>query len=247
MHKGKDDNSRSGHNATITAYPPILFPATGQARDGVVIQQWEEPKVLDYSRAGDGTGPTYADWGLEPPQNVREFTPAFLMRGSPEHQAMEATISITDRERVRALYFVKTATKGKGFDKAAPLLIKPKVLQTAFAAMPPEAKNWFYPPFFTREMKRARVVMWLRNDQQFLPAIYVPNMTVAFFVAAAFRRVVACPACGVLFVPEAERLDGSRSEKYHTVACGQRYRQKQFRIRHKLKAKKGKQGKERKR
>src|SRR5262249_45072897 len=75
------------------------------------------------------------------------------------------------------------------------------------------------------------VVMWRTKSEQFLPAILCPNVRTASFVAAAFRGLAVCPNCLRLFDPYAERIDGSKGDKYCTAACGSRYRQRLYRRR----------------
>ena len=68
-------------------------------------------------------------------------------------------------------------------------------------------------------------------------------MKTAMFAFAAFHGAAACPNCGELFALDSRRVDGSKGERYCTAACGQRYRQKVYRL--KGKAKTGKSRKKR--
>jgi hypothetical protein len=76
------------------------------------------------------------------------------------------------------------------------------------------------------KIKPARIVIL----PDFTPALRCPSLSVAMFAFAAYRGVVVCPNCQKLFAVDSERVDGSASERYCTVACGSRYRQKVYRL-----------------
>ena len=240
------DNELHRHNVPITARPPILIPATGQANDGLIIQMGATgPKVLDFGRQG-GSGLAYAEWGLDPFRTVKEFTSAYMQPGSLEHAEMETNIKDKDwttlKQGLVSLYyshgtFPKNMKEAKReLSKASQRLFADPRLRATFAGgQLPQVTAWFFPAFFNREMRRARFVLWLTKKNLVIPAIYCPTLKTAFFVAAAFRGIVVCPNCGELFAPDTERTDKTGSEKYCKAACGQRYRQKLYRQRRRLK------------
>ena len=87
-----------------------------------------------------------------------------------------------------------------------------------------------YPLVFSKAMERAKVRMWCK-DGEWLPVIWCPNMKTAMYAYAAFNGVETCLNCQKLFCLDVPRVDDSRSEKYCTVACGQRFRQRIYRKR----------------
>jgi hypothetical protein len=240
-------NESNNHNSNITARPAILIPATGTENNGWVIQMGKTgPRVLVPPL------PQYIEWDLEPFQSVRVFTSAFMRLGSPERAEMEAGASKKDREtydgllRLRATHATlpfpldEKAAK-RELSKAGTKLIEDPRIQATFAGgQVRKVAAWFFPAFFNRELKQARVVLWLTKQNQFVPAIFCPDMKTAMFAFAAFGHIVACPNCGELFAVDAERPDKSRAEKYCTVACGSAYRQKAYRARLKAKVKRKK-------
>jgi hypothetical protein len=245
MYKKKSDNATQRHNAPVTGRPAILFPAIGQANDGLVIQMGKTgPQVLSTgSQLGGAPLLGWADWGLEPFECVTEFTGAFMRVGTPEYATMEARTTKKERDTLHGLLQLR-ATRAtfpfplepkaarKVLSDATKLLIGDSRLQATFqVGRLPEVAEWFYPAFFNRELKGARLVLWLTKQKQFIPAIFCPLMKTAMFAFAAFRGVVACPNCGELFTLDSERPDKSKSERYCTAACGQRFRQKMYRAR----------------
>jgi hypothetical protein len=212
----------------------------------LVIQMGKAgPRVLDFQTEAL---PRYVEWGLEF-QSVKEFTSAYMRVGAPEHAEMEAGTSEKDRETWKGLLQLRAthatspfplderAAKRELASAGAKLIEDPRIQATFAGGQVRKVAAWFYPAFFNRELKRSRVVLWLTKQNQFVPAIFCPDMKTAMFAFAAFGRIVACPNCGELFAPDSDRLDKSRSEKYCTVACGSAYRQRTYRTRLKVKAK----------
>jgi hypothetical protein len=236
MSNTKHDNESRKHNDTITPRPAILVPATGKNNDGWIWQMGREgPQVIE---ADWSPLPPYAEWGLDPPETVVEFTGAFMRVGTPERATMEANVSAKDRETLHSLLKLRAASETapkaarRELAEAAKKLIPDARLRATFqAGHLPEVAEWFYPAYFNRELKGARLVLWLTKQKRFLPAIFCPNMKTAMFAFAAFRGVAACRNCGTLFTLDSERPDKSKSEHYCTAACGQRYRQKTYRKR----------------
>lgn len=251
MNADRSDNAKQQHNVSIAARLPILIPATGPVNDGLIIQMGVAgPRVLDFREEG-APGPVYADWGLKPFQTVKEFTSAYTQPGSVEHSELETDITDKDWKTLRqglvSLYYshgtFPTGMKEakRELSKASQRLPTDPRLQATFAGgQLPQVTAWFYPAFFNRELRRARLVLWLTKRNQFIPAIFCPSMKTALFAFAAFRGVAACANCGELFSPDSARADKSMSEKYCTAACGQRYRQKVYRLKVKAKTKSGK-------
>jgi hypothetical protein len=93
-----------------------------------------------------------------------------------------------------------------------------------------EMAKRLYPLVFSKAMERAKVRMWCK-DGEWLPVIWCPNMKTAMYAYAAFNGVETCLNCQKLFCLDVPRVDDSRSEKYCTVACGQRFRQRIYRKR----------------
>jgi hypothetical protein len=88
-----------------------------------------------------------------------------------------------------------------------------------------------YPLIFGKALQQARVRMWPTDSGEFLPVIWCDNMTTAMFAYGAFKGVDTCQNCAKLFCTDLPRVDESRAEKYCTVACGQRFRQRIYRKR----------------
>lgn len=118
------------------------------------------------------------------------------------------------------------------------LLVKDPTLRKTSVRQPRELAEMFYPAFLVREMKSAKLVMRCTDAGHFLPAIFCPTARVAAFVAAAFRGLRVCPHCLEVFDPNSERVDGSKSGTYCSVAHGSAYRQKLYRLSLKGKARK---------
>ena len=93
------------------------------------------------------------------------------------------------------------------------------------------AAVWFYPKLVAKEMEKARVAIWMTKDQQFIPAILCPTVKAAILVQIAFKGVNVCPNCGSLFVADAKR------SRYCKTACGQAFRQSDYRDRKRRTAK----------
>jgi hypothetical protein len=236
MSNTKHDNDSLKHNEAITPRPAILVPSTGKDNDGWILQMGKDgPQVIE---ADWSPLPAYAEWGLNPLETVVEFTGAFMRVGTPERATMEANVSAKDRETLHGLLKLRAASETapkaarRELAEAAKTLIPDARLRATFqAGRLPEVAEWFYPAYFNRELKGARLVLWLTKQKRCLPAIFCPNMKAAMFAFAAFRGVAACANCGELFTLDSQRADKSKSEKYCTAACGQRYRQKTYRNR----------------
>jgi hypothetical protein len=231
------------HNAAITPRTAILIPASGADNDGLVIELGKAgPRVIEFE---PGT-PSYAEWGLQPFQSVREFTDAFMRDGTPEYMEMNAAVSPKSIETWRGLLQLRASqiatddTVGKqALSRAGTSLLDDPRLRKAFVdGHRSRLAPWFYPAFVNRELKDTKLVLWLTKRSQFVPAIFCPNMRAALFAATAFRRIAACPNCKQLFALDSERADGGRGERYCTALCGQRYRQRMYRQRLKARAKK---------
>jgi hypothetical protein len=249
MEKAKVINGGPHHNAGITARTAILLPTTGQQNDGLVIQMGRTgPHFL-------APMPGFVEWGLEPFESVREFTAAFMRVGSPEHTEMEASTTRKDRETYKALLQLRSthatfpirldekAARRELSSAGSKLIEDPRIQATFGGGEIRRIAAWFYPAFFNRELARTRLVLWLTKQNQFVPAILCPDMKTAMFAFAAFGHIAACPNCGNLFALDSGRVDGSKGERYCKAVCGERYRQKVYRL--KVKAKTGKSKKKR--
>jgi hypothetical protein len=236
--KPENDDAARKHDATMTPRPAILFRATGKDNDGWILEMGKTgPQVIE---ADWSPLPAYEDWSLDPPQTVTKFTGAYMRLGTPERAVMEANVSAKDRDTLHGLLKLRAASETapkaaqRELAEAAKKLIADARLRATFqTGHLPDVVEWFYPAFFNRELKGARLVLWLTKQKRFLPAIFCPNMKTAMFAFAAFRGVAACRNCGELFTLDVERPDKSKSEVYCTAACGLRYRSKTYRARKK--------------
>jgi hypothetical protein len=129
-----------------------------------------------------------------------------------------------------------------GYDRGFPMAPAARLAPAVFRSNDPntwrnhlkgqgrEAARRLYPSFFSKAIKRSRLRMWCK-DGEWMPVIWCPNLTTAMFTHAAFNRVETCLNCQKLFCLDVPRVDDSRSEKYCTVACGQRFRHRIYRKR----------------
>jgi len=228
MRNGKLGNGTQRHNAPITAKPRIVIPANGQENDGFVLRMSSAgPRRVPADLEGKKF---FAEWGIEQFEAVQEFTPAAVFGASTEKgSAMLKALSLM--QYAHGVFDSDAVAARKAISDAAELLIDDTELQGVFSTgSPREVANWFYPAFFTREIRGAQLVMWRTKQEQFLPAIYCPNIKTASFVAVAYRGLAACLNCYRVFSPGSISVDDSSSEKYCTVACGQRNRQKIYRL-----------------
>jgi hypothetical protein len=133
---------------------------------------------------------------------------------------------------LRHAYFaVEEVTAVAILDEVGPLLFSdPNTFRNHLRGQGREAARRLYPLYFSKAMKRSRVRMWCK-DGEWMPVVWCPNMTTAMFAHAAFNGVETCLNCQKLFCLDVPRVDGSSSEKYCTIACGQRFRQRMYRKR----------------
>jgi hypothetical protein len=253
------------HNAPITRPTPrIVFPEKPDFKrlmdpDRTKEVQKPFPRPV---RQGLGIGDDfYQLWGerfdarlyvsLEEVQETREFTSEFWFSRRKE---LEGETNEYDRLRVRALRLLRNAYFGESdesfqdvFDRAMKMLThhpqnliprlrgrNSQALEFSIRGKEREAARHIYPLFLSKMMERAKVRMWCK-DGEWVPVIWCPNMTTAMYVHAAFNGVETCLNCEKVFCRDVPRVDGSRSEKYCTIACGQRFRQRMHRRRQKSK------------
>jgi hypothetical protein len=232
----------SDHNEGITrkARPRIMFPAADfadwvakfdEANNREAGNKPFDPDILIYLCMT-----TEGDWP------VHEFNHEYWFSRRKE---LEKGTSETDRTRLRALRLLRYAFFGEEeqasleiFDEAVNLLSKdPKLAWIKDTkGHGRDAAQRLYPLYFAKAMKRAEVRMWCKNGE-WIPIIWCPDMTTAMFTYAAFKGVETCLNCQKLFCLDVPRVDDSRSEKYCTVACGQRFRQRIYRKRQAKEAK----------
>jgi hypothetical protein len=210
-------NESDEHNAGITPRPRILFP--------VLSSDELTQKVL---------GKIAHLW---------EFTAAFFELGTPQHKEFEAEVSEADRKMLRSLTLMRCASSAddpiakRNLADVTRLLVPEYPGNTGEYFRVNDAKKIarrLYPALLKEMVKRAR----LSISGKFVPEILCPNMTVAAFAFAAYRGISVCLNCQKLFAADSPRPDSSNSEKYCTAACGQRYRQKVYRINSKRKGNK---------
>jgi hypothetical protein len=243
------------HNATITrgllrdgassalSKPRIIFPK----KDAV-------PRLLEWFKEGETEGSQPEDpdnwvfgkkfdmeldaW-LDDPSKAREFTSEYW--NSPaRRKELDKETSEADRDRVialRALRHAFTADEDKARDILNRVQEKLSFPEKLAVDLPFSANRnrirLLYPLIFSDALKNSRVRMWPTQDGEYVPVIWCEDMTAAMFAHAAFNGVEACQNCGKLFCPDLPRVDGSRAEKFCTVACGQRLRQRVYRKRRK--------------
>ncbi len=221
MRSVEERNYAHHNNAPITARPRIFFPSTSGKWKGVEVRR----VIL--------------------PSRMTEFTDAYITMGTPEYREMEKTVgagSLTWLRALRLLRYVQvddeTAARN-ALAEVGKLLSEDPDFQSALAATkkPKAVAALLYDVYFAREMTEARLVIHRAERGHFIPVIHCRNMTTAMFVFAAYGGVEACVNCQKLFAVGAPRPDGSSSERYCTAACGQRYRQKLYRLRKKSQAK----------
>jgi len=171
---------------------------------------------------------------------LTEFTSAYATPGTPKYSEMVQSTTERDRNRLRALRLLRYVHAGhddmaakKALSDAGQILFDDPQFQSVFvgAKSPREAARVLYPGYFTDEIKGARLAIHRTKHGEFIPVVRCPNMTTAMFVFAAFHGIETCLNCQKLFAVDAARPDGSSSERYCTAACGQRYRQKLYRLR----------------
>ena len=229
------------HNAGITrlARPRILFPADDFSD---WVAKFERPGRKDRGKPFDTDILIHLCMTTEGDWPVREFNHEYWLSRRKE---LEKGTSESDRTRLRALRLLRYAFFGEEeesslaiLDEALNLLSKDTKLEWIkhVKGHGRDAAQRLYPLYFAKAMKRAEVRMWCQNGE-WMPIIWCPDMTTAMFTFAAFNGVETCLNCQKLFCLDVPRADDSRSEKYCTVACGQRFRQRIYR---KKQAKEGK-------
>lgn len=213
MGKMEKRNEIEHHNDSITARPRIYF----RERPG----EWD--RVI----------------GIAP--HTREFTSSHVTLGTPEYKEMEQAITTKSRNRLRALRLLRyvcvesdeTAARKTLVDAGQLIFDDPK-LAALFAAGgddPRKAASDAYRQFFNEELRGSWLAVQRTKRGEFIPVIRCDDMKTAMFAFAAFRGLETCLNCQKLFVVDAPRPDDSSSERYCSGTCGQRYRQKLYRLR----------------
>jgi hypothetical protein len=217
VNKTEQHNQEGDHNGSITPAPVILFRAETQT--------------------GERAEMVRAVFGSKL-MRVRRFTPEYLIPGTTEHKWMESATTESDRATLKAISLLRYAHNAPDGDTTAKALRDAaQILLPDHPARAEYVTSKLYASLLTQGMNGAKVIMWTSPERETVPAIMCPSLRVALFVAAAFRAMAACANCQKLFALDAERLDGSASEKYCTASCGQRFRQRMYRLRTKETAK----------
>jgi hypothetical protein len=159
----------------------------------------------------------------------RELTPEYFLPGTDEHKFMEVVTTEQDRNTLRAISLLRyaheagpdSATMAKALADAARILI-PNAPVGDYQKL---GLADLYSSLLTKGMTGSTLVM-AHN----VPAVLCPDLKAALYVASAYRSVAACANCRKLFALDAERVDGSASEKYCTASCGQKFRQRMYRL-----------------
>jgi ribosomal protein S27E len=171
---------------------------------------------------------------------VKEFTADYMSMGSPEYREMKNATTQAARNRLRALRLLRythidndeTSARKVLADAMQLLDDLPESMLTGVKE-PRKVASVLYSMYLAGEIKSARLVIHRTERGEFLPVIRCPDLKTALYVFAAYRGVEACLNCGNLFATDGPRPDASSSERYCTAACGQRYRQKLYRLRQK--------------
>jgi hypothetical protein len=205
------------HNVTITASPRIFILGERTKEESEHGQMFRRV------------------FRAELPRKLKEFTAAYMTRGTREYKEFEAATSKKDRATLSALALLRRAQSmkspaSKDLADAASLLLDWRPPEWAVAAGRKEGAAWWYRSLLNDGMKNARLVM-ARAKGGFAPAILCGDLRTAGFVFAAYKGVGVCAACHELFAPDAER-----SGDYCSDACGQNFRQKRYRMKLKQKA-----------
>jgi len=215
MGKSKDRSVEGHHNAPITPRPIILFHAEAQAGERA-----EQVREIFGSKI----------------VRVRKFTPEYLVLGTPEYKWMVAETKEEDRATLKAISLLRYADSAEPNDTAAKALADAaSILLPGHPARKELVTSKLWTSLLTRGMAGAKLVMWT-NEGDTVPAVMCPGLRVALFVASAYRAVAACANCEKLFSLDGKRIDESRTQKFCTVACGQRFRQRMYRLRKKSKS-----------
>jgi len=214
---------RTNHNDSITR--PRIFFCVGR-----------------YSRLVPGN--LYEEiFGRKPPVTAkyREFLPGHLMPGSSDYSLYEAGTSSDGRAVLQALTLLRAVLSRPPEDEIA----RQAMLDATKALVPGHAKAGLdmetfykgkdlreiakrtYTALFNQELKHARI--WLPPGSV-VPVLVCPDIRTAAFAYHAYRGVSACLNCRRQFATDFPHEDGSRSESYCSVRCGQRYRQRLYRM-----------------
>jgi hypothetical protein len=197
------------HNATITGTPVILFRTESMAGErATLVREILGSKLV----------------------RLRKLTPEYLTPGTPEHSFMEAATTEQDRATLKAVSLLRYAHGDESETAASALRAAAEILLPGHPGQKEIVKPSLYASLLTREMAGAKLVMWTSKQREIIPAVMCPSLKVALFVASAYRTVASCANCHKLFGLEGTRADGSASEKYCTQACGQRFRQRMYRL-----------------
>jgi hypothetical protein len=182
--------------------------------------------------------------------HLREFTGVFFELGTPQHREFEAEVSESDRKMLRSLTLMRCASAAN--DPIARKNLQ-EVTRLLWPEYPGDSREYYrvndprkiarrlYPAFLKEKLRHAR----LSVSGKFTPEIVCPDIATAAFAFAAYRGISVCLNCLKLFAMDSPRADDSNSEKYCTAACGQRYRQKVYRLNLKELAKSKRKGKRR--
>lgn len=211
MVKTKQHNAVGHHNGDITRPVIIIFyaePKTGEHAE--MVREVLGAKLM----------------------RVRRFNPQYLVLATVEHNYMESVTTPNDRDTLKAISLLRYAhTSEDGETTAKALRDAAQILLPNHPARAELVKPELYISLLNRGMHGAKLVMWTSPQSQTIPAVMCPSLRVALFVATAYKAVAACANCQKLFALDAERLDGSYSERYCTASCGQKFRQRMYRLR----------------
>jgi hypothetical protein len=226
----------SGSGPSTLSRPRILFAPRGVETRFRNLFKNRNPLVRYFGVDFDQD--LYA-W-VDDPSKAREFTSDYW--NSPVlFKELEKETSKSDRDHIVALRHLRHAYIVDDEDAAREVLYKVGEL-CSFPDVLTNEPSWssnrarvreVYPLILGSALQNARIRIWPATNGGFAPVIWCPDMTTAMYTYAAFNGVESCQNCAKLFCTDMPRIDGSRSERYCTVACGERFRQRLYRKRQK--------------
>jgi hypothetical protein len=222
MRRRAQDNENSDHNATITHNITCL------------------PMILLYEQRAPGSEHAKLVREILRAEVVyaKKFTTQYLIPGTREYKSMETATTEKDRATVRAISLLRYAASAENPAAAKALRDAAQILLPDHPGRGAIVKPPLYVALLKQEMKRAWSTMWIEGGEA-VPALVCPDLRCALFVASAYKAVDTCPNCHRLFAVDSTRIDGSLSTKYCKAVCGQRFRQKMYRLKLKKSKRKG--------
>jgi hypothetical protein len=208
---------KSNHNGVVTR-PKILF-CVGKRK---MIEEGLE-QVLG------GKSPVMADY--------KAFSAAHLTLGTSDYKEYQAGTTEEDRSTLLALTLLRAAYSRPAGDPIAEQALH-DATNALVSGYPGDLKAFYkgkdlreiakrhYRALLNQELKHA--CLWI-PESAVVPVVLCPDIKTAAFVYHAYRGISACLNCRKQFATDFPHADGSKSELYCSVRCGQQYRQKLYR------------------